>query len=277
MSQELDGYKSNDNLPDYRVFSTSCFGTWTNGYWIVKGRGVPLSRIKDKELKKVLSRFRVKEGIQTVEQHAAGSDTRFGLSADITSWVNTYVGEEGYGYAEIQYGVGRHEFAQILDTVRNRLLDFVLKLDESWSAKDNPPSKDELSNLVSVVIYDNPQGGRMSVFDQRGQQVQYQYNAAGNISINAVRDKDGLADELEKLKQEIEQAKHSNAVNADVAVEAEYHLLQATKEARKDQPDKTTFLGHIEKSKGILENVASVAGLVGALVKVAEIAGTIFR
>src|SRR5260370_5408794 len=51
VSQELDGYKSNDNLPDYRVFSTSCFGTWTNGYWVVKSRGVPLSRIKDKGTK----------------------------------------------------------------------------------------------------------------------------------------------------------------------------------------------------------------------------------
>ena len=81
----------------------------------------------------------------------------------------------------------------------------------------------------------------MSVFDQRGQQVQYQYNAAGNISFDAVRDKTGLADELEKLKRELEQAKHSNAVNADIAVEAEYHLLQATKEARKDEPDKITF------------------------------------
>jgi hypothetical protein len=243
---------------------------------MVNQRPVPLHKIKDESLKSFLTTFHVKDGIRTIEQLASSEDKHFVLGADIVSFVNHYVAEDGYGYMEIAYAVGSHEFEQILDTVRNRLLDFVLKLDEGWPEKDLP-SKDELSNLVSVAIYNNPEGGSMSVFDQRGQQVQYQFNAAGNISFDAIHDKDGLADELEKLKREIEQAKQSNAVNGDLAVEAEYHLVQATKEARKDVPDKTTFLGHIEKAKGILQNVAAVAGLVGALVKVAEIAGTIFR
>ena len=39
VSQELDGYNSSANLPDYRIMSTGCFGAWTNGYWIVKGHG----------------------------------------------------------------------------------------------------------------------------------------------------------------------------------------------------------------------------------------------
>jgi len=164
VSQELDGYKSTEELPDYRVVSTGCFGTWTNGYWIVKGRGVPLSKVRDEKLKKFLTTFAVRDGIRTVEQHAAGSDSRFGLSADITSCVNHYVSEEGYVYAEIQYAIGRHEFAQILDTVRNRLLDFVLKLDENWSAEDNPPSKDELSNLVSVVTGQRRGSSRLGDF-----------------------------------------------------------------------------------------------------------------
>ena len=116
----------------------------------------------------------------------------------------------------------------------------------------------------------------MSVFDQRGQQVHYQYNAAGNISIGSAKDKDSLAGELEKLRHEVEQARHCGVVDADVAVEADYHLLQAMKEARKDQPSKKTFLDHVETAKGLLENVTAVGGLVGALVKSIDVAKSIF-
>lgn len=97
--------------------------------------------------------------------------------------VNHHVGDGEYGYAELEYAVGTHDFEQILDTVRNRLLDFVLKLGENWHMEDNPPSRGELRNLVSVIIYNMPQGGNVSIFDQRGQQVSYQYNAAGDINI----------------------------------------------------------------------------------------------
>jgi hypothetical protein len=62
-----------------------------------------------------------------------------------------------------------------------------------------------------------------------------------------------------------------------VAVEAEYHLLQAAKEARKESPQKEFFLKHIASAKELLGNVAAVAGLVSSLVKAAEIASTIFR
>jgi len=277
VARELDGYKQAEDLPDYRVISTSCFGVWTNGYYIIKGRGVSLSRVKNEKLKEFLTTFRVRDGIRTVEQHASESKIRFGLSADITSSVNYYVEEDGYGFADIQYAIAEHDFAQILDTVRNRLLDFLLKLGENWQLPASLPPKDELSKLISVVIYNNPQGGDVSVFDQRGQQVQYQFNAAGNISFDAVHDKDALANELEKLKTEIARAKHSNALSADAAVEAEYHVLQATKEARKDAPDKPTFLDHVGKAKGVLEKVATVAGLVSALIKVTEIANTILH
>ena len=71
-------------------------------------------------------------GIRTIEQLAANEDKHFILGADIVGFVNRYVAEDGYGYMEIEYAVGQHEFEQVLDTVRNRLLDFVLKVDENW-------------------------------------------------------------------------------------------------------------------------------------------------
>jgi hypothetical protein len=275
VSQELDGYKSSNELPDYRVIRTGCTGSWTNGFYMVTNRPVPLMRIDDDNLKELLTTFRVYDGIRTVEELAT-QQQHFIVSADITAFVNHYVGEQGYGYAELQYAVLSHEFEQILDTVKNRLLGFVLKLDQNWQLDDNPPSRDELRNLVSVVIYNSPQGGNVSVFDQRGQQVHYQYNAAGDINISAVQDKNELVGELEKLKGELERAKESKAIEHDTAVEAQYHLLQATKEGRKAKPDKGSFLEHIGKAKGLLDDVAAAAGLVTALLQAAEVASRVF-
>jgi hypothetical protein len=46
----------------------------------------------------------------------------------------------------------------------------------------------------------------MPIFDQRGQQVTYQYNAAGTINIGAVQDRAELSGELRKLQGKVDQA-----------------------------------------------------------------------
>jgi hypothetical protein len=277
VSHELDGYESDDELPDYRIIRTACVGIWTNGHWKVENHGVPLHMIDDEKLRQLLTRYRVFGGIRKIERLATHWEQHFVLSPHITLQVNHYVADGGYAYVGLEYALGQHEFDQILDTVKNRLLDFVLTLNQTWHLDDNLPSKGELSNLVSVVIYNNPKGGNVSVFDQRGQQVSYQYNAAGDININAVSDKDGLRDQLEKLRAEVEHAKGLRAIDPDIAVESQYHLLQAAKEVQQKNPDKPSVIEHLSKAKRLLENVAAVGGLVTALLKAVEVADKIFR
>jgi hypothetical protein len=189
--------------------------------------------------------------------------------------VNNHVSERGYGYSELEFVIGPHDFEQILDTVKNRLLDFVLKVDENWHLDDEQPPRDALRNLVSVVILNEARGGNVTTFDQRGQQVNYQYNAAGNVNIGIVQDKDSLIEQVEKLKDEVEQAKQHGALSEDAAVEAKCHLLQATKEARQENPDKGSFLENIAKAKDSLQGVAALANIISALVKIAEVAGKV--
>jgi hypothetical protein len=244
---------------------------------LVSNHGVPLYKIDDERLRETLTTLPVSYGIRTVEQLATEQERHFVLSPEIVALVNGYVSENDYGYSEIQLMVSPHEFEQVLDIVKNRLLDFVLRLDATWHPDDKLPSRDEVKNLVSVTIYNNPQGGNVSTFDQRGQQVTYQYNAVGNINIAAVRDKAELADELEKFVGEIERARETKAIDQEVAVEAEYHVLQASKEAKMKEPSKASILEHMGKAKALLEDVAAAAGLVTALVKAAEVASKIFH
>jgi hypothetical protein len=272
VAQELDGYKNPNELPDYRLLGTSLFGTWTNGYWTLTNRGVPLFSIKDDDVRRMLTTLAVTEGIRTVEQFTQPQEGQhFKVSPDLTALVNTEVAEGGYGYSELNYSVGPHNFEQILDTVRNRLLDFVLRLGE-WDPKAAPPGQDEVKQLVSVVIYNNPQGGPVSIFDQRGQHVDYQFNVAGNINLDGVQSVDQLVNQITHLRAEIDQAKRVGAVPEDIAVEAQYHLLEASRQAKSERPDRSTLLDNIRKAKDLLKDISAVASLVNALAKLADVA-----
>ncbi len=112
----------------------------------------------------------------------------------------------------------------------------------------------------------------MSVFDQRNQQVTYQYNAAGDINLNTVQNRAELLGELDKLKAEVARAAAARVIDAEVATDTEYHLTKATQQAQNTDPDKSTILSHLNTAKQLLSNVAAVGGLVTALAKVAELA-----
>jgi hypothetical protein len=116
----------------------------------------------------------------------------------------------------------------------------------------------------------------MAVFDQRGQQVTYQYNAAGNINLGAVQNRMDLVGELGKLQAELTKAKQAGVFDEEVATDAEYQLTKAVQEAKKPAPDKRTLLDHLTSAKTLVEGVAAAGGLVTALTKAAELVQRFF-
>ncbi|MCH8878080.1 MAG: hypothetical protein IIA89_14880 [Chloroflexi bacterium] len=275
-SGELDGYQNLDSLPDYRLLSTSASGQWTNGYWTLNDRSVPMYKIDDEDLKKWLTTYPVYSGIRTVENLVADlGEKRIMFPPEIVALVNNEVGEQGYGYSTLHYNLDSTVFDQILDIVRNRLLDFILQLDKQWVNEEDPPPKAEVSELVKVTIYNRPEGGSVTVFDQRGQQVQYQFNAAGDIDLSAVKTIEQLSHQLDSLRTEIQAAKEADVIPEEVALEAEYHVLQAGKEANADDPDKSIILDHIGRAKEILGDLVAAAGLVKAIAEAAEVVSRI--
>jgi hypothetical protein len=111
----------------------------------------------------------------------------------------------------------------------------------------------------------------MAIFDQRGQRVTYQYNAAGDINFGAVQNRMDFVGELGKLQREMATAKQAGVVDEEVATDAEYQLTKAVQEAKKPAPDKKTILEHLNGAKTLVEHVAAAGGLVTALTKAAEV------
>src|SRR5215207_1598683 len=101
VNQELDGYKAKTDLPDYRILHVPCIGKWTNGYWLATNRSVPTHLIENDTVKEIITTYPMYEGIKYVEQLTKRQEGHFILPPEVTSMVNHYVQENGFGYLEI--------------------------------------------------------------------------------------------------------------------------------------------------------------------------------
>jgi hypothetical protein len=116
----------------------------------------------------------------------------------------------------------------------------------------------------------------MAIFDQRGQHVIYQYNAAGDINFSIVQTRMDVVSELEKLRIEMTKALQAGVLDEEVATDADCQLTGAVQQAKKAEPDKKAILEHLSGAKTLIEGVAAAGGLVSALTKAVEAVQQLF-
>jgi len=89
----------------------------------------------------------------------------------------------------------------------------------------------------------------VTIFDQRGQAVKYQFNIAGDLKMSDVQSKQEAIDQLKKLQAEMGRAVEANVFDEDVATDAQYQVKKAVIEAQKPQPDKKTIADRLASAK----------------------------
>ena len=117
---------------------------------------------------------------------------------------------------------------------------------------------------------------RMAIFDQRGQKVNYQYNAAGDISFDAIRHAEEFLQELRKLRLELDRAVEASALDRKTAIEVLCRLDKALLEAQDPRPSRKAIEKYLAEAKSLIEGLASAAGLVVGLVQAADVVKRIF-
>ncbi len=130
VDRELNGYRDDDVLPEYRILAVDSFGHFSGP----AGSGldnapIPPSCVK-KELRHHVEEARLKQGVAALEDLVSGDETAFKVPwpPDLTA----LVGQEIYQYAnclQAWRSVSRGQIIEILDTVRNRVLAFVLEIE----------------------------------------------------------------------------------------------------------------------------------------------------
>jgi hypothetical protein len=139
----------------------------------------------------------------------------------------------------------------------------IVEIEKALSEPDQPT---QYFPPVNVIIG----GEQMTVFDQRGQHVTYQYNAAGDINFGAVQNRMDVVAELEKLKAEFDRAAEAGIIDEDTVIDAKYQLNKAASQAKRPKPDKKTVLQHLEEAKALISGVVGAAGLITALIEAAD-------
>lgn len=110
----------------------------------------------------------------------------------------------------------------------------------------------------------------MATFDQRGQKVNCQYNAAGDINFGSVQHKEEAATELRKLQDEVSRAAQAGVLDAEVAVDVDSRIKKAVVQVEKPEPDKKSVLDYLREAKALIEGITSAAGLVTGLTQATE-------
>ncbi len=116
----------------------------------------------------------------------------------------------------------------------------------------------------------------MSVFDQRNQKVNYQYNVNGVINFGNVQNRIDVVEELRKLQDEVTKAAESGALDAEISTDVEANIKKAIIQSQKPEPDKKAITHYLEEAKTLLSNIALVAGLVKGISEAIEIVRKFF-
>lgn len=294
VDRELNGYTGGRNaLPDYRRLGSQSYGTFASIAKVAKNVPIPPLCLPD-EFQEFSENLFMPEGIRALESlvESGNSTIQYNWPANLIAIAGDQIYERMTCLGAWRV-ISKSQIEQIIDTVRNRLLTFLLELEQiepqlGEILPDEEPTipNDKILQVFQTHVWGGcnvigsgtalSQEETMTVFDQRGQRVDYQYNAAGDINFGSIESSTDIAVQLEKLDIELARAVHAGLFDEDTATDAQYHLRKAVQQAKKPEPGKKTILKHLNEAKSLIQGVAAAAGLVTALLKAAEMVQKFF-
>jgi len=153
VDNELNGYQEEDKkkIPSYRRGYVESYGDFLGPFGSVL-KNQPISSLSLPVLfRQHVNKFLLVEGVRALEsliEHGS-SDFRMQWPADIIAAVSNKI-FKGWVCMSAWKLVSRGQIEQVLDTVRNRLLSFVLELEEKHP--EISESKDAISNVSKKEI-----------------------------------------------------------------------------------------------------------------------------
>lgn len=297
VENELNGYNNSDLVPEYRKISTIAQGNFINMRWQSTGVPIPLHNIPS-EYHHYFNEITLFQGVKELESliETIDKSDEDSLQSPIPAEFLPLLSETIYQY---MHCVGawrvltKSHITQVIETTRNSLLNFILELSnmypeiksDSYSGEQIPNEQIRqvfnyyiLGGKHQIVSSSNStmQGDNMSVFDQRNQKVNTQYNVAGDINFNSATNSFEFVAELQKLKSEFLRVAQEEAIDAEIVTDVEYQLNKATQQAEKPKPDKGIVLKHLENAKQLVGGVETAIKIAGYLTTAIAIAKGIF-
>tara|TARA_R110002012_G_scaffold108009_1_gene250293 strand:- start:8460 stop:9386 length:927 start_codon:yes stop_codon:yes gene_type:complete len=171
VSNELSGYQSTNELPDYRKnIQTYLRGNYLNGHTKYTNQPIPTIGM-DKMFQDNLQSASFLESISALENLNISNDSSnltMPLRAEIVgliqeNWVN--MGNPYLQLMNVSKIIGKNSIVQVLSKVRNKLLDFMLAIDQEFGdlteITDLKDKKSEISTIMNHTIINNSGDGNV--------------------------------------------------------------------------------------------------------------------
>ena len=161
VDNELSGYDSDDNLPEYRIFGVHSKGNFAGPFGSsLKNADIPLMTIPEKQLRELVSHTYMRLSVASIERLIENSDrssVQEPWHPDLVAFVSTQIYQD-MNCMQAWKVIPITNLITILDEIRNRVLSFVLKIEaedpEAGEAEinSNPVSQEKIQQIFHTHI-----------------------------------------------------------------------------------------------------------------------------
>lgn len=240
VEKELNGYKGTDFIPDYREIHGDPRG------WNPYHGWVPLMFTEDPKTQDLVSKRKVIQSIGTLEELVSNKNSSDNLQMPFSSEANQQISQAVGFTTRFTLMVSSSSIISILDTVRNIILDWSIKLEKEGILGDGISfSQAEKEKAQEKIVYniekiENFTGNMGLMKDEASIQIEQNYSE----------------NEIKELKNIMIQIKDNlNTLNLDEPkqeqLEAETQVLQS--ELNSEKPKKSSIRDKLGSIKRILE------------------------
>ena len=164
IDRELNGYPIDAVLPEYRVLSTQCSGTFTNRFRVVSNVAFPVE-VFPADIREDFRSLSMRQGIREIEsmldmcQKSKKGTLQSNFAGSTTAFLANRVYED-YACLSAWRSVSCAGLAGILDAIRNRLLMLKLALAEQYpeaaeldfAAPASNPSSEQVAQVFHYHV-----------------------------------------------------------------------------------------------------------------------------
>lgn len=262
INSELNGYKEGSAIPEYRLLHLNnpighFNGPFGSG---LKNAPIPLGNVPD-EIRETITPLKMMQPIAEIEELSSKQKTlQSQWSGDIIAYFQHHVPiYQGMVLSAAHWNISSASLKGIIDTVRTRLLDYVLTIQSQYPEIDNikPGSP---SPVPDQVLHQTFNTTIMGGFANVGSGKQDVENSAANYSVTNTLNNQEVTNLLQQLKVA------ANSLNANEKIETTQALQNVENQLKQKKPDLNRIKSYLEIA-GHITKLAPVAKQIFDLIK----------
>ena len=181
---ESGGYPKDASVPDYRITTLGLKGMFEGNFRRMENAPIPPSFVPQ-WAREIIQHHKIRSSVAFLEGQMKGAKEAKGVIvielSILVPFIKMY---EGMTCLQVQGSFGAGMYTEILNTVRNRILEFALAIEEEIGVSGggllsgSPASKEKVNQMVQTNIY----GGNIAIIGGTNNAVNLYQVATGDFN-----------------------------------------------------------------------------------------------